>query len=175
MKSPLPALALLVAVGVAASGCGGDADPSSEASAPTTAASSSAPESSAPSTTESTESAGSTESTASPDLADEIHPTVQTFLEAWNDDDVEAFTGVFVDDGVLIDAGRRKEGVREIGDFAQVELMNYGVEVVEIVRGGAGRQVLLVDVSSGGSDGFRATFDFTFEGDRIVLADLRFA
>lgn len=112
---------------------------------------------------------------ATSDGAMALHPTVDAFVDAWNADDVSAFVATFTEDGVLIDAGRRMDGGEAIGDFAESELMNYDVRILSVESSSADSQVLLAQVTRGGGEGFRASFDFTLSGDRISVADLSFA
>lgn len=108
------------------------------------------------------------------DLADaeDLHEVAAAFIEAWNTRDLAAFVALFGGDGVLLDDGRRFTTAEEIATFARDGLMNYDVVLEEVVLTEPGRQLLNVRIGRGGSPGFRASFDLSFDADQIGVADL---
>ncbi|MFD0656736.1 nuclear transport factor 2 family protein [Thermocatellispora tengchongensis] len=89
--------------------------------------------------------------------------------------DLDALVASFAEDGVIVDVSREIRGAEEIRGWAEREVIGGRLDVLEIVEPRRDGQKLLVHWAPGGSDGWRAHYDFTVADGKIVRADLQYA
>lgn len=98
----------------------------------------------------------------------------QCYVDAVNDEDLDALVGCFAPDGTVVDVSRRIEGRDEIHQWAQNEVIGGTLRVI----GSEPRQDglrLLVHWAPAGSDGWRAYYTFEARDAEIMVADLQYA
>lgn len=112
-------------------------------------------------------------SEAAPPVA--VDPAAQAYVDAVNDEDLDALVAAFAPDGAVIDVSRRIEGRDAIRQWADREVIGGTLEVLEIAEQRPDGQRLLVRWAPGGSDGWEAFYDFTYADKLITTADLQYA
>lgn len=152
--SPRPALAALLPFLAAA--CGTPPPPGSSSPSPP------------PATT------SSPAATASGPVAG-VDRAAQGYVDAVNAGDLDALVASFAPDAEIIDVSRSIQGHDAIRQWAGNEVIGGTLRVLSIAERRADGQKLLVHWAPGGSGGWRAHYDFTVGGGRIVKADLQYA
>ncbi|WP_188187880.1 nuclear transport factor 2 family protein [Nonomuraea sp. SYSU D8015] len=99
----------------------------------------------------------------------------QAYVDAVNARDLDALVASFTSDAEIVDVGRSIRGHDAIRTWAGNEVIGGTLRVVSVVERRADGQKLLVHWAPAGSDGWRAHYDFTLGGGRIVKADLQYA
>ncbi|WP_043617657.1 nuclear transport factor 2 family protein [Nonomuraea candida] len=97
------------------------------------------------------------------------------YVDAVNAGDLDALVASFARDAEIIDVARSIKGHDAIRVWAGDEVIGGTLRVVSIAERRADGQKLLVHWAPAGSDGWRAHYDFTVGGGRIVRADLQYA
>ncbi|MEW1841732.1 nuclear transport factor 2 family protein [Nonomuraea angiospora] len=120
-----------------------------------------------------------TTTAASPSAAAGVHAgvarEVRAYVDAVNARDLDALIAAFASDGVVIDVTRPIRGHDAIREWARAEVIGGILKVVSVAERRASGQKLLVHWAPAGSGGWRAHYDFTVSGGRIVRADLQYA
>ncbi|MEV4013799.1 nuclear transport factor 2 family protein [Nonomuraea angiospora] len=96
-------------------------------------------------------------------------------MDAVNARDLEALVAAFASDGEVVDVTRPIRGHDAIREWARAEVIGGTLKVVSIAERRSNGQKLLVHWAPAGSGGWRAHYDFTVSGGRIVQADLQYA
>lgn len=104
-----------------------------------------------------------------------VAPEARAYADAVNARDLDALVAAFAPDGEVIDVARSIRGHDAIREWARAEVIGGTLKVVSIVERRANGQKLLVHWAPSGSGGWRAHYDFTVAGGRIVRADLQYA
>ncbi|MFC5832702.1 nuclear transport factor 2 family protein [Nonomuraea insulae] len=99
----------------------------------------------------------------------------RAYVDAVNARDLDALVSAFAPDAEIIDVSRSIRGHDAIREWAGDEVIGGTLRVVSIAEDRADGQKLLVHWAPAGSDGWRAHYDFTVGGGRIVRADLQYA
>jgi hypothetical protein len=107
--------------------------------------------------------------------ADEVDPTVQTYVDAVNGADPRALVEAFADDGEVIDAGREIGGHEAIRQWARDEVIGGSLRIFSILEQRADGQRLLVLWARSGSAGRQAYYNFTVLDGKIRIAELQYA
>ncbi|MEU6781422.1 nuclear transport factor 2 family protein [Nonomuraea angiospora] len=100
---------------------------------------------------------------------------VRAYVDAVNARDLDALVTAFASDGVVIDVTRPIRGHDAIREWARAEVIGGTLKVVSIAERRSNGQKLLVHWAPAGSGGWRAHYDFTVSGGRVVQADLQYA
>lgn len=117
--------------------------------------------------------ASTTSATATSDTTT-IPAAAQCYVDAVNAQNLDALVGCFAPDGVVIDVSRRIAGTDAIRTWADREVIGGTLQVIESTPQDNGVR-LLVQWAPRGSNGWRAYYTFTYQGDRITQADLQYA
>ncbi|MEO3828814.1 nuclear transport factor 2 family protein [Actinomadura sp. B10D3] len=104
----------------------------------------------------------------------QVAPQAGRYIDAVNRSDLDALVESFTSGGKIVDVSREISGRPAIRDWARAEVIGGRLEVLSVTRISGG-QDLLVHWAPRGSTGWRAHYRFTFQGDRIALADLQYA
>ncbi|MGW0198964.1 nuclear transport factor 2 family protein [Nonomuraea sp. NPDC003201] len=99
----------------------------------------------------------------------------RAYVDAVNARDLDALVTAFASDGVVIDVTRPIRGRDAVREWARAEVIGGTLKVVSIAERRSNGQKLLVHWAPAGSAGWRAHYDFTVSGGRIVRADLQYA
>ena len=121
-----------------------------------------------------TGSAGSTGSVSTTVAPDQVAAQARAYVDAVNQNNLDALVGSFAGNGEIVDVSRHIRGHDSIREWADDEVMGGTLQVLEITPMDNG-QDLLVHWAPSGSDGWRAHYRFTFDGDKIAVADLQYA
>ncbi|MEV1177958.1 nuclear transport factor 2 family protein [Nonomuraea sp. NPDC049784] len=105
----------------------------------------------------------------------DVVQAAQAYVDAVNARDLDALVTAFAPDAEIVDVTRGIRGHDAIRAWADNEVIGGTLRVVSIVERRADGQKLLVHWAPEGSDGWRAHYDFTVAGGRIVRADLQYA
>ncbi|GAB2961305.1 nuclear transport factor 2 family protein [Nonomuraea fastidiosa] len=105
----------------------------------------------------------------------QVVPEAQAYVDAVNAKDLAALVASFAPDGEIVDVSRSIKGHDAIRAWADREVIGGSLRVIEVAEQRADGQKLLVYWAPAGSDGWRAHYDFTVGGGRIVKADLQYA
>ncbi|MFJ5261679.1 nuclear transport factor 2 family protein [Streptomyces sp. NPDC088387] len=117
-----------------------------------------------------------TPDTHDPAAFDSLHPAVRGYVTAVDDRDVEALVAAFAPDAVVSDTGREFRGHDEIRAWASDEVIGGRVTVLDNTPGsGGGSTVLLRFDPEGLLVGFRATYTFDVDDDRIRRVSMAYA
>ncbi|TDC92689.1 nuclear transport factor 2 family protein [Nonomuraea deserti] len=111
----------------------------------------------------------------SPGAATGVVAAAQAYVDAVNARDLEALVTSFARNGEIVDVSRSIRGHDAIREWADNEVIGGTLRVVSVVENRADGQRLLVHWAPSGSSGWRAHYDFTVRGGRIVKADLQYA
>ncbi|TDD07326.1 nuclear transport factor 2 family protein [Nonomuraea diastatica] len=111
----------------------------------------------------------------SPGAATGVAAAAQAYVDAVNARDLDALVTSFARDGEIVDVRRSIRGHDAIRAWADNEVIGGTLRVVSVVENRADGQRLLVHWAPSGSSGWRAHYDFTVRGERIVKADLQYA
>ncbi|WP_161791030.1 nuclear transport factor 2 family protein [Actinomadura welshii] len=109
-----------------------------------------------------------------PDPVVQVAAQAGRYVDAVNRRDLDALVESFAPGGKIVDVSREIGGRPAIRDWARAEVIGGRLEVLSVTRT-AGGQDLLVHWAPRGGTGWRAHYRFTFQGDRIALADLQYA
>lgn len=112
---------------------------------------------------------------ASSTLVVDLHAPVRAYVDAVNDEQLDALVAAFNPDGAVVDVGRRIQGHDAIRQWADDEVIGGTLEVLEVAESRPDFQKLLVRFAPMGVFGFRAYYAFTLADDHIALADLTYA
>ncbi len=123
------------------------------------------------STPASTPAPSATTSTGAPAA---VPAAAQCYMDAVNAQNLDGLVGCFAPDGVVIDVNRRIAGADAIRTWANNEVIGGTLEVIESEPQNNGVR-LLVHWAPRGSNGWKAYYTFTDQGDRITQADLQYA
>jgi hypothetical protein len=96
------------------------------------------------------------------------------YVDAVNDEDLDALVGCFAPDGVVVDVSRRIEGRDAIREWAANEVIGGTLRVIRSEPRPGGVR-LLVHWAPAGSEGWRAYYTFEVREGRIVVAELQYA
>jgi SnoaL-like domain len=105
----------------------------------------------------------------------EVLPAAQAYVDAVARRDLEGLVNAFHPDGRIVDVSRTIAGHDAIRSWARNEVIGGTLRVLEVVERRSDGQKLLVQWAPAGSDGWRAHYDFTVQGDRVSVADLQYA
>ena len=96
------------------------------------------------------------------------------YVDAVNNDDLDAMVAAFAPDAEVVDVGRHIRGQDAIRTWAHDEVSGGTLQVLAVtpMQGG---QDLLVKFAPAGSSGFRAHYRFTMNAVAVTRADLRYA
>ncbi|MGN9843336.1 nuclear transport factor 2 family protein [Nonomuraea sp. H19] len=114
-------------------------------------------------------------SAASPSAAAGVVAAARAYVEAVNARDLNALVAAFAPDAEIVDVTRGIRGHDAIREWAGNEVIGGTLRVVSVAENRPDGQKLLVHWAPAGSDGWRAHYDFTVAGGRIVKADLQYA
>jgi hypothetical protein len=105
-----------------------------------------------------------------------LHPAVRGYVTAVDDGDVEALVDAFAPDAVVTDTGREFRGHEEIRAWASDEVIGGRLTVLRNTpeSGGTSRVLLRFD-PEGPLVGFRATYLFDVDDDRIARVSMAYA
>lgn len=117
---------------------------------------------------------GSPPETAGSTAGAAVAPAGRAYVDAVNNEDLDALVAAFAEDGTVVDVSRRITGRAAIRAWAQGEVIGGRLQVVT-VSPTAGGQDLLVHWAPEGSSGWRAHYRFTYADERITVADLQYA
>lgn len=99
----------------------------------------------------------------------------QAYVDAVNARDLDALVASFAADAEIVDVGRSIRGHDAIRAWADGEVIGGTLRVLAVAENRANGQKLLVHWAPAGSGGWRAHYDFTVGGGRIIKADLQYA
>lgn len=109
-----------------------------------------------------------------PDPVVQVAAQAGRYIDAVNRSDLDALVESFAPDGKVMDVSREISGHLAIRDWARNEVIGGRLKVLSVTRRSGG-QDLFVHWAPQGSNGWRARYSFTFQGDRIALANLQYA
>ncbi|MEV4059201.1 nuclear transport factor 2 family protein [Nonomuraea dietziae] len=124
------------------------------------------------------ESAGSAttpSAAASPQAVQGVGREAMAYVDAVNGGDLDALVASFAEDAQIVDVSRSIRGRAAIREWASNEVIGGRLTVLSIAQQRRDGQRLLVRWAPGGSDGWRAHYDFTWANGKIVKADLQYA
>ncbi|MFC7583848.1 nuclear transport factor 2 family protein [Nonomuraea antimicrobica] len=116
-----------------------------------------------------------TTTTATAAAVQGVDRAAQAYVDAVNARDLEALVASFAQDAEIVDVSRSIRGHDAIREWAGNEVIGGTLRVVSIAEDRPDGQKLLVHWAPAGSGGWRAHYDFTVGGGRIVKADLQYA
>ncbi|NJP97289.1 nuclear transport factor 2 family protein [Nonomuraea sp. FMUSA5-5] len=96
-------------------------------------------------------------------------------MDAVNAGDLDALVAAFAPEAEIIDVTRSIKGHDAIRTWADNEVIGGTLRVLAIAERRPDGQKPLVHWAPGGSGGWRAHYDFTLAGGRIVRAGLQYA
>ncbi|APU19519.1 nuclear transport factor 2 family protein [Actinoalloteichus sp. GBA129-24] len=119
---------------------------------------------------------GPGDASESPDdgAAADVAAPAAAYVTAVAEGDLDGLVDAFDPDGEVIDVTRRIAGHDAIRAWADREVIGGSLAVLEVTPTSDGQE-LLVHWAPAGSDGWQARYRFTFESDRIAVADLQYA
>ncbi|AQZ60729.1 hypothetical protein BKM31_03685 [[Actinomadura] parvosata subsp. kistnae] len=104
-----------------------------------------------------------------------VDGAARAYVDAVNAGDLDALVAAFAPEAEIIDVTRSIKGHDAIRTWADNEVIGGTLRVLAIAERRPDGQKLLVHWAPGGSGGWRAHYDFTLAGGRIVRADLQYA
>ncbi|MEU4542517.1 nuclear transport factor 2 family protein [Nonomuraea dietziae] len=113
--------------------------------------------------------------TASPQAVQGVGREAMAYVDAVNAGDLDALVASFAEGAEIVDVSRSIHGRAAIREWASNEVIGGRLTVLSIAQERQDGQRLLVRWAPGGSDGWRAHYDFTWANGRIVKADLQYA
>jgi ABC-type glycerol-3-phosphate transport system substrate-binding protein len=117
------------------------------------------------------ETADPTPAAAGPDVS----TAAQRYIDAVNDEDLEALVAAFTADGTVVDVSREIVGAEAIGTWAEREVIGGTLRVDGVTDLDEETQRLRVHWAPRGSDGWAADYTFTSQDDLVLRADLQYA
>jgi hypothetical protein len=97
------------------------------------------------------------------------------YINAVNQNNLDSLVSSFATNGQILDVSRTIAGQAAIRTWARNEVMGGTLRVIEINQQRPGHVRLLVHWAPRGSAGWRAWYTFSYENNRITLADLQYA
>jgi len=104
----------------------------------------------------------------------QVDLAARCYVDAVNNEDLDALVACFAPDGLIVDVSREIRGHEAIRAWADREVIGGTLEVLEVTPTEGGQR-LLVHWAPAGSNGWRAYYTFTIQDGRITLADLQYA
>lgn len=108
------------------------------------------------------------------DLLAQVDPAARCYVDAVNNENLDALVNCFSPDGAVMDVSREIGGYEAIRVWAEREVIGGTLEVLDVEPVEDGQR-LLVYWAPEGSDGWQAHYTFTVQGGLIALADLQYA